>query len=129
MKLFPPMSAAVDVESETLHIIGVDENGQEADVEIAYGDGHEFIGWLMSVFQGAAQPEDGERAILADSVFAGLHKIGDRDALSFTFVSDQLKLTFATPLRAKSPERIAAIQGHLEQLFAEMAASDDVLKQ
>jgi hypothetical protein len=39
--------------------------------------------------------------------------------LFFNFVAGDLNLTLVTQLRTNSPARIAAIQGHPEQLFAE----------
>ncbi|GEM_PF-3333946 len=72
-----------------------------------------------------------ESAILIDKFNVSMHRLDDlgNEAISFNFVSDQLNLTFLTSIPTKSPERIAAIQGHLEQLSAEMVDPDDVNKQ
>lgn len=131
MKLSSPMSATVDTENETLIIQGTDHAGEPAVVEIAYGDSHEFMAWLLSVFQQHSLEMGEQRAILAEDVNVGMHKGDESGAhmLSFNFVAGDLNLTFITPLRTKSPARIAAIQRHLEQLFAEMVDPDDVKTQ
>lgn len=50
MKLNPPISATVDAENEMLVVHGTDDAGALAAVEIEYGDSHEFVAWLLSVF-------------------------------------------------------------------------------
>lgn len=131
MKINPPLSAADDAENEILSIRGFDNEGQPATVEIPYVDSAQFISWLLSVFKKRSNSEGLESAILIDKFNVGMHKIDETgtEAISFNFVSDQLDLTFVTPIPTRSPARIAAIQGHLEQLFAEMTAEDDVSKQ
>ncbi|WP_018094801.1 hypothetical protein [Sinorhizobium meliloti] len=131
MKLNPPLSAADDPENETLIIQGIDNEGQSATVEIPYGDSRQFISWLLSVFQEQSRSTGIESAILIDKFNVSMHKLDEQgnEAISFNFVSDQLNLTFVTPIPTRSPARIAAIQGHLQQLFAEMTAEDDVKTQ
>ncbi|RVN32611.1 hypothetical protein CN111_32075 [Sinorhizobium meliloti] len=72
-----------------------------------------------------------QRAILAETVNVGMRKGDESGAhmLSFNFFAGDLNLTSVTQLRSKSPARIAAIQGHLEQLFAEMVDPGEVSKQ
>lgn len=131
MKLNPPLSAADDAQNGTLIIQGVDNEGQSATVEIPYGDSRQFISWLLSVFQEQDRSTGVESAILIDKFNVSMHRLDDQgnEAISFNFVSDQLNLTFVTPIPTRSPARIAAIQGHLQQLFAEMTAEDDVKTQ
>lgn len=130
MKLNPPLSAADDAQNGTLTIQGIDNEGQPATVEIPYGDSRQFISWLMSVFQEQSRSTGIESAILIDKFSVSMHRLDDQgEAISFNFVSDQLNLTFVTPIPTRSPARIAAIQGHLEQLFAEMVDPDEVSKQ
>ncbi|WP_155251050.1 hypothetical protein [Sinorhizobium meliloti] len=88
------------------------------------GDSRQFISWLMSVFQEQSRSTGIESAILIDKFNVSMHRLDDEgnEAISFNFISDQLNLTFVTPIPTRSPVRIAAIQGHLQQLFAEMTA-------
>lgn len=131
MKLNPPLSAADDAENGTLIIQGIDNEGQPATVEIPYGDSRQFVSWLMSVFQEQSRSTGIESAILIDKFNVSMHRLDaeGNEAISFNFISDQLNLTFVTPIPTRSPVRIAAIQGHLQQLFAEMTAEDDVKTQ
>lgn len=131
MKLNPPLSAADDPQNGTLIIQGVNNEGQSATVEIPYGDSRQFISWLLSVFQEQDRSAGIESAILIDKFNVSMHRLDDQgnEAISFNFISDQLNLTFITPIPTRSPARIAAIQGHLQQLFVEMTAEDDVQKQ
>lgn len=131
MKLKNPMSADYDPATRLFTISGKNSIGKQSNVEFEVEDEDAFIGWLIAAMHEKYQrPEGGGKALKAHELKFGLHKnpSGQVDA-SFTFVAGQMQLSFLCPIQTTAPERLAAIQGHLEQAIAEMGHSKSVAKQ
>ncbi len=125
MDINPPLSAAVDITNNILILRGFDRDRNPTEARIPVGQSDEFIGWLLSVFQYSSNTPDKQTAILVDSFDAGLHREEDgQEKLSFSFKSQTLNITLAMPLIGTSPDRIAAIQRHLQGLFSELSSID-----
>ncbi len=130
MKLSQPISADLDIASKHLIIKGNDETGKSVSVEIPYVDEHTFMMWLIAVFQEKHRtPGGGGRMLVADKFGLGMHEGDGEHALSFTFGTGSLQVSFALPILTSSPERLAAIQGHLDQALKEMGQPMGVQKQ
>lgn len=125
MKINPPLSAAVDIVNNVLILRGVEDDGKPVVAHIPYGDSNEFIGWLLSIFQWSEESSNTSKVILADTFDAGLHRQDDKEYLSFRFKSQTLNLTFALPVIGIAPDRIAAMQRHLENFIIELSSSKD----
>lgn len=126
-----PKSADFDIDTNTLTIEGINSLGKISKVQIAVNDETNFLSWIVAAFQEKSRtPQGGGKAIVADSVQLGMHVVSDGvHALSFTFRAGDMELSFLAPMHANSPERLAAIQGHLEQALKEMSSDSSVSKQ
>lgn len=130
MRLKQPISAEIDVDTKHLIIHGTNNLGRKSKVEIPYEDDHTFMIWLIAVFQEQFRTgTGGGKMIVAEKVVLGMHNTDGQYALSFTFVAGDLQLSFAAPIHTSSPERLSAIQAHLDQALKEMGQTGSVVRQ
>lgn len=130
MKLNQPLTATFDLQTQTLTISGVNSFGKSGKVEIEVPDQSSFFSMVAAAFQEPTMTgAGGGSGLLADGLAFGMHLSGGQHLLSFTFNCGDIKLSFVVPIVANAPERLSAIQGHLEQALSEMGYSGPLSKQ
>lgn len=130
MRLRQPISAELNTETKHLIINGENSLGKKSTVEIPYVDDHVFLMWLIAVFQEPYKTAGGGgRVLMTNHVTLGMHEHAGKHALSFNFANEDLRMSFAIPIETSSPERLSAIQAHLEQALKEMGQSGAVVRQ
>lgn len=130
MKLKHPMTADYDPTTKMMKISGKNSLGKSSVVELEVPDEESFIGWLVAtIHEKYRRPSGGGRALIADRLSIGIHPDGEGYGIAFTFGVKDMQLSFVTAIQTKAPERIAAIQGHLEQLIKELENPDPIERQ
>lgn len=132
MKLKQPLTGDYNPLSKTLRISGKNSLGKDAYVEFPVEDDNVFLGWIAAVLhEKQGTPGGGGKALMASTLSLGIHdQPNGQTVVSFTFgVGETMKLSFLAPVHTTAPERIASIQGHLEQALLEMGHSKPVSKQ
>lgn len=115
-----------DASSKTLTIRGKDTLGRDVETKFSILDANMFLGWIAGVLF-EKQPDDGGKGILVTNLSFGIHGQDGNYQMSISLQSgNNFKINFLLPMGEKAPERMFAIQSHLEQALKEMGSFEPV---